>query len=67
MGQWLMLPSAAARAFILLPRLIWSGIRPPLSEPIAWYDRLIRIVGGVLVLLVLIGGFIFWAMEILSR
>ena len=36
--------------------LIWTGARPGKEHPRAWYDRTIRIVGGVLLLLAILGG-----------
>jgi hypothetical protein len=60
-------PSAAARAFALLPNLIKSGIRPSEGEPVAWHDRVIRVIGGVLIFLVLAVGFVAVVLEMLSR
>ncbi len=30
-------------------KLAWSGIRPSAGDPKAWYDRVIRSVGGMIV------------------
>ncbi len=58
-------PRAVSRAFYQLPQLIWSGVRP--TEPLAWYDRVIRVAGGVVILLVLVGGLILLAVEVLNE
>jgi hypothetical protein len=29
--------------------LVWTGIKPGKHDPKAWYDRAIRIIGGVLI------------------
>ena len=39
-----------ARLFPMMLDLSRSGIRPFPFEPHAWYDRVIRVVGGVLIL-----------------
>ncbi len=62
-----MVPSAVARAFALLPSLIKSGIQPSVVEPLAWYDRVIRVIGGVLILAVLAIGVVALAIETFGR
>ena len=49
------LPNALRWFFTILVLLsiaktAWSGIRPGPDDPKAWYDRLIRSVGGIIVL-----------------
>ena len=38
--------------------IAWSGIRPSRSDSKKWYDRTIRIVGGLMLMAVAIGGVI---------
>ncbi len=44
------------RGRVFPPYLVWTGIRPGRDDPKAWYDRAIRIVGGLMILVVLTVG-----------
>jgi hypothetical protein len=61
--------SAARRlwAFFGLFGLIMSGMNPGPGDPKAWYDRAIRVVGGILILLVLGGALVVTIMESFSK
>jgi len=48
-----LLESLAAAPFLLF-NLIGSGIHPRRGDPTAWYDRIIRSVGGSILLLFLV-------------
>jgi hypothetical protein len=39
--------------------LAWSGFRPGHHDPKKWYDRAIRIVGGLMLLALMVGGLIY--------
>jgi hypothetical protein len=43
--------------------LVRSGIRPGPGDPRAWYDRVIRTVGGSLILACLLGGAVVMALR----
>ena len=47
--------------------LIRSGANPNQFEPRAWYDRKIRIVGGILILIVLGGGLILKIIDMFKK
>lgn len=47
----------AVTSFVALFGLIKSGVSPTEFDPKAWYDRAIRVVGGLIILLVLVTGF----------
>jgi hypothetical protein len=42
--------------FLAVIWTIWSGVRPSSGDSKAWYDRAIRAIGGVIILLVLLRG-----------
>jgi hypothetical protein len=46
-----------AGIFVAMIWIIWSGIRPSSGDPRAWYDRVIRAVGGTIIFLALAWGF----------
>ena len=48
----------AVTSFVALFGLIKSGVSPTEFDPKAWYDRAIRVVGGLVILLVLVAGFV---------
>jgi hypothetical protein len=45
-------PSAAARVIPTRCYLIYRGLRPRKGDPHAWYDRAIRVGGGMVILAV---------------
>jgi len=47
--------------------LVRSGANPNEFEPRAWYDRIIRIVGGILILIVLGGGLILKIIDMFKK
>jgi hypothetical protein len=47
--------------------LIRSGANPNQFEPRAWYDRTIRIVGGILILIVFGGGLILKIIDMFKK
>lgn len=56
LSMWGNLKIAAVVAALVW--LVKTGIRPGRNDPKAWYDRTIRIVGGIILLLVICFGFI---------
>jgi len=47
--------------------LIRSGISPGRDDPKKWYDRAIRVVGGILIFLVLVFGAILAWMDVFKK
>jgi hypothetical protein len=45
-------------SFAALFGIIKSGVSPSALDPKAWYDRAIRVVGGLIILAGLIAGFV---------
>lgn len=35
-------------------RIVWSGIRPGPNDSLAWYDRAIRVGGGLFIIAVIV-------------
>jgi hypothetical protein len=48
----------ALTTFAALFGIIKSGVSPTEFDPKAWYDRAIRVVGGLIILLVLVAGIV---------
>jgi len=48
----------ALTSFAALFGIIKSGVSPTQFDPKAWYDRAIRVVGGLIILLCLVAGFV---------
>jgi hypothetical protein len=46
---------------------IRSGMKPKEFEPRAWYDRAIRVTGGILLLLVFGAGFVLLLMDKIKK
>ena len=47
--------------------MVRSGVNPKEPEPRAWYDRTIRIVGGILLLIVFGGGAILKIIDMFKK
>jgi hypothetical protein len=63
-------PRGLLRIFSVLT-LCWDFVRssflPARDEPHAWYDRIIRGVGGILIFSVLAGGLVGLIMEVIAK
>ena len=55
--------ASGALGFLNLFQLIRNGIWPALGDNTRWYDRLIHVVGGTLVLLTLGAGLVMLVIE----
>ena len=53
--------------FALCWEMVVTGISPKGDAPTAWYDRTIRIVGGILISATFAFGLIGWIMDKISR
>ena len=53
--------------FVLCWDFVRSSLWPGRDDPHAWYDRVIRGVGGILIFLVLAGGLVGLVMEIIKK
>jgi hypothetical protein len=60
-------PRRALGLFALCADFIRTGFHPDRTEPLAWYDRAIRIVGGFLILIVVGVGLILVAIETFKK
>jgi hypothetical protein len=56
-------PRRAWALFSICFDFIRTGFHPDRAEPLAWYDRAIRIVGGFLIIVVFGSGLILLAIE----
>ena len=59
-------PFGIAKVFALFTMcadLVRSGASPDQFEPTAWYDRVIRIVGGILIFVVFAAGLILMILD----
>ena len=56
MAQWTLWGLRTAAIFASLAWIVWSGIKPKPRDSKAWYDRVIRAVGGVIIMLALLYG-----------
>jgi hypothetical protein len=59
--------ASGALGFLNLFQLIKNGIWPARGDNTRWYDRLIHVVGGTLILLTLGAGLVMLAIEALKR